>query len=29
MAVSGVIALTCFVAYVWAEPEEDYPQNSN
>jgi hypothetical protein len=29
MAGSGVIALVCFVAYVWAEPDEDYPQDSN
>jgi hypothetical protein len=29
MAVSGVVALICFVAYMWSEPEEDYPQNSN
>jgi hypothetical protein len=29
MAVSGVVALICFAAYMWSEPEEDYPQNSN
>jgi hypothetical protein len=29
MAVSGVVALICFVAYMWSESEEDYPQNSN
>jgi hypothetical protein len=29
MAVSGVVALICFVAYMWSGPEEDYPQNSN
>jgi uncharacterized membrane protein HdeD (DUF308 family) len=29
MAVSGVVALICFVAYLWSEPEEDYPENSN
>jgi hypothetical protein len=29
MAVSGVVALICFVAYMWSEPEEDYFQNSN
>ncbi len=29
MAVSGVVALICFVAYIWSEPEEDYAQNSN
>lgn len=29
MAVSGVVALVCFAAYMWSEPEEDYPQNSN
>jgi hypothetical protein len=29
MAGSGVVALICFVAYVWSEPEEDYPQNSD
>ena len=29
MVVSGVVALICFVAYMWSEPEEDYPQNSN
>lgn len=26
MAVSGVVALICFVAYMWSEPEEDYRQ---
>jgi hypothetical protein len=25
MAGSGVIALICFVAYTWSEPEEEYP----
>jgi hypothetical protein len=29
MAVSGVVALICFAAYMWSEPEEDYPHNSN
>ena len=29
MAVSGVVALICFVAFMWSEPEEDYPQNSD
>ncbi|MCU1303435.1 MAG: hypothetical protein JWQ87_3719 [Candidatus Sulfotelmatobacter sp.] len=29
MAVSGVVAMICFVAYMSSEPEEDYPQNSN
>jgi hypothetical protein len=29
MAGSGVVALICFVAYLWSEPEEEYPQNSN
>jgi hypothetical protein len=29
MAVSGVIALICFLAYMWSGPEEDYPQDSN
>jgi hypothetical protein len=29
MAVSGALALICFVAYMCSEPEEDYPQNSN
>jgi hypothetical protein len=29
MAGSAVVAVICFVAYIWSEPEEDYPQNSN
>jgi hypothetical protein len=28
MAVSGVVTLVCFVAYMWSEPEEDF-HNSN
>jgi hypothetical protein len=29
MAISVPVGLVCFVGYVWAEPEEDDPQNSN
>jgi hypothetical protein len=29
MAGSAVVAVICFVAYMWSEPEEDYPQDSN
>jgi hypothetical protein len=25
MAGSAVVAVICFVAYIWSEPEEDYP----
>jgi TRAP-type C4-dicarboxylate transport system permease large subunit len=27
MAGSSVVAVICFVAYMWSEPEEGYPQN--
>jgi hypothetical protein len=29
MAISAPVALICFVAYVWAEPEDDSVENSN
>jgi hypothetical protein len=29
MAGSALVAVICFVAYMWSEPEEDYPQNSD
>ncbi len=30
MAISGVVALICFAAYMWSEPEEENEvENSN